>query len=70
MNATIHSNHCISYSLPSCLGSQPLLKTLLPHLRESIHDASERVRGAMLDLLITVNAIHEMKASPRSIIDA
>ena len=41
--------------------SIPLLKKLLPQLRQSIHDPVERVRGTFLDLLLTIKNIRDIK---------
>ncbi|KAM4543917.1 condensin-2 complex subunit G2 [Fundulus diaphanus] len=41
--------------------SHPLLEKLLPTLKYSLHDTSERVRTAFLDLLIKVKAVRAAK---------
>eukprot|EP00051_Salpingoeca_urceolata_P017934 m.249024 g.249024 ORF g.249024 m.249024 type:complete len:1108 (+) comp19082_c0_seq4:119-3442(+) len=39
----------------------PLMKQLLPRLRDSIHDPSERVRSAFIDCLLFVKGIRDVK---------
>lgn len=41
--------------------SHPLLKTLLGNLRDLIHDVSEKVRSAFMDLLLLVKGIKAIK---------
>ena len=47
--------------------SHPVMKELLPLLRNHLHDASERVRLALLDLLMVVKGMRAIKV--REIID-
>ena len=43
--------------------SHPLLKSLLGNLRDLIHDNSEKVRVAFLDLLLVVKGMKAIKVS-------
>ncbi|XP_047204958.1 condensin-2 complex subunit G2 isoform X1 [Girardinichthys multiradiatus] len=51
---------CLNIVLDNPL-SHPLLEKLLPALKYSLHDTSEKVRTAFLDLLIKVKAIRAAK---------
>lgn len=60
--------HVLFFSPPQCLPlvldnplSHPLLEKLLPTLKYSLHDNSEKVRTAFLDLLIKVKAVRAAK---------
>ena len=41
--------------------SHPLLKTLFVHLQDFVHDSSEKVRIAFLDVLIFVKGLKAIK---------
>lgn len=41
--------------------SVPLLKKLLPQMQDLCHDPSDKVRGAFLDMLVTVKGIRDIK---------
>jgi len=41
--------------------SHPFLKTVLPQLCKLIHDKQERVRLAVVDLLLKVKRLHAIK---------
>ena len=41
--------------------SHPLLKSLLGNLKDLIHDSSEKVRIAFLDVLVTVKGMKAIK---------
>ena len=41
--------------------SHPLLKAVLPELRNLLHDASERVRISVVDMLLTLKGIRGIK---------
>ena len=43
--------------------SHPMLKVLLPELRNLLHDTSEVVRVAFLDLLLKIKGIRSIKVS-------
>lgn len=51
---------CLSIVLDNAL-SHPLLEKLLPTLKYSLHDNSEKVRTAFLDMLIKVKAVRAAK---------
>ncbi|KAM9839257.1 condensin-2 complex subunit G2 [Aulostomus maculatus] len=51
---------CLSIVLDNTL-SHPLLEKLLPTLKYSLHDNSEKVRTAFLDMLIKVKAVRAAK---------
>ncbi|XP_067341992.1 condensin-2 complex subunit G2 [Channa argus] len=51
---------CLSIVLDNSL-SHPLLEKLLPTLKYSLHDNSEKVRTAFLDMLIKVKAVRAAK---------
>ncbi|MEQ2217394.1 hypothetical protein XENOCAPTIV_008326 [Xenoophorus captivus] len=51
---------CLNIVLDNPL-SHPLLEKLLPALKYSLHDTSEKVRTAFLDLLIKVKAVRAAK---------
>ena len=46
--------------------SHPLLKTLLVHLQDLVHDSSEKVRIAFLDVLLFVKGLKAIKVSIRT----
>lgn len=54
------SPQCLSIVLDNAL-SHPLLEKLLPTLKYSLHDNSEKVRTAFLDMLIKVKAVRAAK---------
>lgn len=41
--------------------SHPLLEQLLPALKNSLHDSSEKVRVAFLDMLLKIKAVRAAK---------
>ena len=45
--------------------SHPVMKDLLPLLRNHLHDVSERVRLALLDLLVVVKGMRAIKVSKK-----
>ncbi|GLD54659.1 condensin-2 complex subunit G2 [Lates japonicus] len=51
---------CLTIVLDNAL-SHPLLEKLLPTLKHSLHDNSEKVRTAFLDMLIKVKAVRAAK---------
>eukprot|EP00064_Thunnus_orientalis_P018796 superscaffoldBa00004453_g18902 len=51
---------CLTIVLDNAL-SHPLLEKLLPTLKYSLHDTSEKVRTAFLDMLIKVKAVRAAK---------
>uniref|UniRef100_A0A8C6UVV3 Non-SMC condensin II complex, subunit G2 n=1 Tax=Neogobius melanostomus TaxID=47308 RepID=A0A8C6UVV3_9GOBI len=51
---------CLTIVLDNAL-SHPLLEKLLPNLKHSLHDTSEKVRSAFLDMLIKVKAVRAAK---------
>ncbi|KAM4533926.1 condensin-2 complex subunit G2 isoform 1-T2 [Odontesthes bonariensis] len=51
---------CLTIVLDNPL-SHPLLEKLLPHLKYSLHDTSEKVRTAFLDMLIKIKAVRAAK---------
>ncbi|KAK7881759.1 hypothetical protein WMY93_030168 [Mugilogobius chulae] len=51
---------CLTIVLDNAL-SHPLLEKLLPNLKYSLHDNSEKVRTAFLDMLIKVKAVRAAK---------
>lgn len=51
---------CLTIVLDNAL-SHPLLEKLLPALKYSLHDNSEKVRTAFLDMLIKVKAVRAAK---------
>jgi len=51
---------CLTIVLDNGL-SHPLLERLLPTLKYSLHDTSEKVRIAFLDMLIKVKAVRAAK---------
>lgn len=51
---------CLTIVLDNAL-SHPLLEKLLPTLKYSLHDTSEKVRIAFLDMLIKVKAVRAAK---------
>ncbi|KAK2859568.1 hypothetical protein Q5P01_004188 [Channa striata] len=51
---------CLTFVLDNSL-SHPLLEKLLPTLKYSLHDNSEKVRTAFLDMLIKVKAVRAAK---------
>ncbi|XP_059182454.1 condensin-2 complex subunit G2 isoform X2 [Centropristis striata] len=51
---------CLTIVLDNCI-SHPLLEKLLPTLKHSLHDNSEKVRIAFLDMLIKVKATRAAK---------
>ncbi|XP_070709148.1 condensin-2 complex subunit G2 [Pempheris klunzingeri] len=51
---------CLTIVLDNSL-SHPLLEKLLPNLKYSLHDNSEKVRTAFLDMLIKVKAVRAAK---------
>lgn len=51
---------CLSIVLDNDL-SHPVLEKLLPTLKYSLHDVSEKVRTAFLDMLIKVKAVRAAK---------
>lgn len=55
---------CLSIVLDNAL-SHPVLEKLLPTLRHSLHDTSEKVRTAFLDMLIKVKAVRAAKVTSR-----
>lgn len=54
------SPQCLTIVLDNAL-SHPLLEKLLPNLKYSLHDNSEKVRSAFLDMLIKVKAVRAAK---------
>lgn len=46
--------------------SHPLLKTLFVHLQDLVHDSSEKVRIAFLDVLLFVKGLKAIKVSIRT----
>lgn len=51
---------CLAIVLDNAL-SHPILEKLLPTLRCGLHDNSEKVRTAFLDMLIKVKAVRAAK---------
>ncbi|CAL8400223.1 unnamed protein product [Gadus morhua 'NCC'] len=51
---------CLSLVLDNAL-SHPLLEKLLPALKNSLHDTSEKVRSSFLDMLLKVKAVRAAK---------
>lgn len=51
---------CLTIVLDNAL-SHPVLEKLLPNLKYSLHDTSEKVRSAFLDMLIKVKAVRAAK---------
>ncbi len=51
---------CLTIVLDNALSHQ-LLEKLLPTLKYSLHDTSEKVRTAFLDMLIKVKAVRAAK---------
>lgn len=54
------SPQCLTIVLDNAL-SHPLFEKLLPSLKYSLHDNSEKVRTAFLDMLIKVKAVRAAK---------
>ncbi|KAJ3611370.1 hypothetical protein NHX12_021386 [Muraenolepis orangiensis] len=54
------SADCLNMVLDNPL-SHPLLEKLLPALKNSLHDTSEKVRSAYLDMLLNVKAVRAAK---------
>ncbi|KAF2078043.1 hypothetical protein CYY_000681 [Polysphondylium violaceum] len=57
----------IKFMLNECHLSHSILAIMLPGLRDLIHDSSERVRGAFLDVLLyikTISTIHYLDVVP------
>lgn len=55
-------SQCLSIVLDNAL-SHPVLEKLLPTLKYSLHDNSEKVRTAFLDMLIKVKAVRAAKVT-------
>lgn len=53
---------CLALVLDNAL-SHPVLEKLLPTLKYSLHDSSEKVRTAFLDMLIKVKAVRAAKVT-------
>ncbi|XP_078666930.1 condensin-2 complex subunit G2-like isoform X1 [Branchiostoma floridae x Branchiostoma belcheri] len=51
----------IMFVLEQCPLSHPVLKTMLPRLRNNIHDKSEKVRLAFAQLLLKVKSVRAIK---------
>ncbi|XP_078576354.1 condensin-2 complex subunit G2-like [Branchiostoma floridae x Branchiostoma japonicum] len=51
----------IMFVLEQCPLSHPLLKTMLPRLRNHIHDKSEKVRLAFAQLLLKIKSVRAIK---------
>lgn len=51
---------CLTIVLDNAL-CHPLLEKLLPTVKYSLHDTSEKVRAAFLDMLIKVKAVRAAK---------
>lgn len=56
-------SQCLSIVLDNGF-SHPLLEKFLPALKYSLHDNSEKVRTAFLDMLIKVKAVRAAKVTP------
>ena len=56
----MHFSKGVKYVLDNRL-CHPLLKSLLPSLKNLIHDNSEKVRIAFLDLLLKVKGMRSIK---------
>lgn len=55
-------SQCLSIVLDNTF-SHPLLEKFLPTLKYSLHDNSEKVRTAFLDMLIKVKAVRAAKVT-------